>query len=603
MIKEITNFVDYLEDKSPEIFSENLELKEGIYIFLEKEGDKLVVKEENVLRVGTDTERNKLYEDFLLLATNTEMMNAMKSFNSGPKIFIAIGSPYGIAINAKSVKNNPDRKILLASEAYFKAARRYINNENEKQEKWCKELEAFVNTKMFDFFAIREDDKIVKDQFMFYFFLQEPELKDYQEIQSKFLSEKLFNKDKFNVKSETGEIYGVADSLSGFNDSKEFLKHKTSPIEINYRINGIDTKKLYMFFRLQQRNKILPNPFPLFVDEQELSEKAIKFYKKDQKAGHKEIIEELIENKNADLSNYYLIYFHNGQKGSRIVDLDFVPVFRYNVNDVELQEPFNIGGKLKNLKISNIFEFQQHIFNKIFNEQLIVPTKAGSLWVRYFDNMEPKPEYGYATETIVGLFYSYRKSIYDYVYKSKRHAISDKMFQDMMKKSILDDISHDKEFDKTYRIKEKLNIWFSLYNYFEQSLNKTDMINKTEELFKRIKTIAKNENERIKTDEEFAFASGQIIWKLLIQSESANKTHALLEPFLQKTDASLFKQAIARTYEMYKHKFDLYPIKYKFDKIMSEVMGVETDTNLKTLMPLILAGYFSETIFKKDEEN
>lgn len=614
MIKEITNFIDYLEEtdknNGTNIFSENLELKEGIYIFLEKEGDELVVNEENVLKVGMDTERNKLYEEFLLLSSNTEMLNAMKSFNSGPKIFIVIGTPFGIAINAKSVKNNPERKILLASEAYFKAARKYIENENEKHEKWCEELESFVNTKMFDYLKIKEGDKTVKDQFMFYFFLKEPELKDYLEIQSKFITEKLFNKDKFNVKSENGEIYGVADSLSGFNDSKEFLKHKTSPIELNYRVNGIDAKKLYIFFRLQQRNKILPNPFPLFVDENELSEKAIKFYKKYQKAGHKEIIEELIKNKKVDLSNYYLIYFQNGQKGSRIVDMDFVPVFRYYVNDVELREPFNIGGKLKNQGITNIFELQQHVFNKIFNEQLIVPTKAGSLWIRYFDDMDPKPEYGYATENIVGLFYSYRKAIYDYIYKSKREAFTNHMFQDIMKKSIIDDIKHDEFKDnmhtREFRIKEKLNMWFSLFNYFEQSKNNEDMVNKTEKLLKRLKSIAVSTTEFIQNDDEFAFASGQLIRTILNKSESGDRSHALLEPFLQKTNCEGFKLAISRAFDTYKHAFKFYrgdSNRYEFDKIMADTMGYETKTNIKTLLPMILAGYFSETIFKKDSEN
>lgn len=46
MIQEITNFVKYLEDKSPEVFSEDLSLKEGLYVFLEKEGDELIIKDE-----------------------------------------------------------------------------------------------------------------------------------------------------------------------------------------------------------------------------------------------------------------------------------------------------------------------------------------------------------------------------------------------------------------------------------------------------------------------------------------------------------------------------------------------------------------------------
>ena len=128
------------------------------------------------------------------------------------------------------------------------------------------------------------------------------------------------------------------------------------------------------------------------------------------------------------------------------------------------------------------------------------------------------------------------------------------------------------------------------------------MINRTEQLFERLKLIAKPENtsEHIKTEEEFAFAAGQIIWKLLIQSESANRTNAMLEPFLQKTDVELFKQAIARTFDMYKHKFKLYPVKYEFDKVMSEIMGI-TDVDIKKNIPLIMAGYFSATVFSNKD--
>jgi len=51
---------------------------------------------------------------------------------------------------------------------------------------------------------------------------------------------------------------------------------------------------------------------------------------------------------------------------------------------------------------------------------------------------------------------------------------------------------------------------------------------------------------------------------------------------------------------MYKYKFTLYPTKYEFDKLFSEVMGYDPDfSNMKGHLPMILAGYFSESIFKK----
>lgn len=613
MIHEIIGFIEYLEKNdirnNTNIFSEGIKLKEGMYTFLEKEGDELVIGE--TLIVDKKTERNWLYDKFLIYTTNTEMLNAMKSFNSGPKIYIAIGSPFGISISGLGLEKSLNKR-LDAAEAYFKAARKYIDEKNEKHNEWMKKLEVFVNTKMFAFIESTEKYKNLKKGDMFFFFLKEPKIEDYQKIQSRFLSEKLFNKDKFNIKTESGEIFGISDNLSGFNDSKEFLKHKTAPLELNYRISGNDAMKLYKFFRLQQKNKILPNPMPLFIDEKELTEKAIKFYKNDRKAGYKEIIEHLLENRRKDLQNYYLIFFHNGQKGSRIVDLDFVPVFRYETDDMpKIRAVFKVTSKkdgelLRNFSVKNIFHFQTAILNKIFNNQLVTETKNG-LWLKYFDDMDVKPEYG-ATDTIVDLFYKYRKTFYDYVYKSRRQAITFPMFDDMMRNSILDDIRHDKDHDKTFRIKEKLNIWFSLYNYFNNNKKSVDMINKTEQLFDRLKIIAKPGNtvERITTNEEFAFASGQLIRTILNKSEAGERTHALLEPFLQKTNAEQFKQAIAREFEKYKHAFKFYKgdsNRYEFDKIMSEVMGFETAVNMKTLLPLILAGYFSETIFKKETEN
>jgi CRISPR-associated protein Csh1 len=610
MIHEIVKFIEYLEENSPEIFQENLKLKEGVYVFLEKESKDLVVKEENVLRVDKNTERNELYEKFLEMKVNTEMINAMKSFNSGPKIYIEIGSPFAISIPYKAVTDKGINKRLSAAEAYFKAAEKYLPDEISKHKEWESEFKKFVLTQVYDLIEEKEYFKKLKKTDTIYFFLKEPSLNDYKKNHQRFLSEKLFNKDKYNIKTNTGKLFGISDELSGFNDKKVFLKHKTAPIELNYRVSGNDAMKLYKFFRLQQQNKILPNPMPVFVDKNELTEEVIKFYKEDKKRGHKEIVEHLIQDKKADLQNYYLLFFQNNLKGSRIIDLDFVPVFKYNTDDMPVVYAiFNVKSKekgniLQDLNINNIFHFQSSILNTIFNNQLITETKNG-LWIKYFDDLDVKPEYG-ATETIVNLFYKYRKSFYDFIYKSKRQAITQSMFYDIMSNTILDDIKHDKDYDKTFKIKEKLNIWFSFYNYFNNIKNKVDMVNKTKLLFEKTKLIAQTDNEHISNDEEFAFAAGQLIRTILNKSESGERSHAMLEPFLQKTDCEQFKLAVAREFDKYKHAFRFYKgdkNRYAFDKIMSEVMGVETEINMKKLLPYILAGYFSETIFKQDEEN
>ncbi len=610
MIQEIINFIDYLEENSPKVFSQNLVLKEGLYVFLEKEGEELLIKEENVLRVEKKTEANTLYTEFLKYVSSTEMLNAMKSFNSGPKIYIAVGSPFAISITGLGLSKSKLKRIE-AAKAYFKAAQKYIDTDDDKVFDWMSQLEEFVEAKMFDYIENLDWYDKVKKTDTFYFFIKEPTLQVYQLIHNKYLSEKLFNKEEFNTKDEDGTIWGISDNLSGFNDKKEFLKHKTASLDLNYRVNGVEALKLYKFFRLQQKNKILPNPMPLFVDKHELTEGAISFYNvnREKKIGHKEIIEHLLTKVKKDLQNYYLIYFHNGLKGSRITDFDFVPVFRYETNDMpEIKALFRNSsgqdGVFHDYSIKNIFHFQEAILNKVFNKQLIVPTKNG-VWIKYFDDLEVKVEYG-VTEAIVNLFYKYRKAFYDYVYKSRRDAISFNVFDDVMRHSILDDIRHDKEKKYTYRIKEKLNIWFSLYNYFIHTKKLDNMINKTEVLIKRIKKLSVSEEEFIATDEEFAFAAGQLIRTILNKSEVGDRSHSLLEPFLQKTQANKLKLAIARSFETYKHAFKFYKgekKRYGFDKIMSDVMGFDTDENMKNLLPLILAGYFSESVLKKVEDS
>ncbi len=601
MIREIVNFIDYLEEKSPDISSENLTLKEGQYVFLEKEGDELVIKDGKILKVDKNTEPNYLYNEFKNIYSVSEMINN-KSLNSNEKIFIEIGSPFAISISGKGHKKGIGKK-KQALEAYFKAALNYLDEENEQHFKWFEEFKHFTRNKMFRFLDTIEEGQNPKDTYMFYFFMKEPEIKDYQRFYNKYLETKVF---LYDLKK--GETHGISNVLSGFNVKKTFLKHKSASFELNYKISGNEAMKLYKFFRLQQKNKILPNPMPIFVDKEEipLSEQAITFYNsnKDKKFGHKEIIENLLAKKE-NIQNFYLIYFQNNLKGSRIVDLDFVPVFKHKLDKTIHIETFfqTSNNSIHFDEIKTVFEFERIIVHNVFNNQLVQKRKDESYSLRYFDEIDNNPKY-ITANTYIQIM-RYRKAFYDFIYKSKHQAITNIMFHDIMKSSILDDIKHDNDYNKTKDIKEKLNIWFSLYNYFNNNKNDEDMVNKTKVLFEKVSKIAKNEQERMQSDDEFAFASGQLIRTILNKSKTGERTHSLLEPFLQKTNAQQYKLAIARAFETYKHEFMFYKgnKRYEFDKIMSEVMGFEPDEkNLKNQLPLILAGYFAETIFKREAE-
>lgn len=629
MIQEIINFVDTLPQ---EVFTNNLQPKEGLYILLDidEQGNLVNVDEDgniNAEDVGfyskKDNELSPLIERCLPLWMNTLPVSNAKIFNPIKKVFGNTCSPFAFSFNKKNWEKYEDLKLIRQQfkeetihkeqvkdkfkefmrgelTIYFDIASQFI--EDKLHQKWMKLFRNYLYNHLFDLIDNLDEFEKLKSAQGIYLFYKTPTLVDYNEPYQNYLAAKVFNKDDYNkTKQSTEEVHGISDSVSYFNDKKPFLKHPSAPLLYNYRITGKEATRLWQFFNLQ-RNRQIPNPMPIFVDKKELTEKAVKIFNTEKgKLGYVELIKKLLENGD-DLSNYYLIFFDVRAKKSKVIDIDFVSNFRYEMNDVKIVEIFSLNGHFEaKTKIKTVFDFEYKIINEMFSRKLMPKEN----WRRYFDEMEAHK----MTANTYNQLMKYRKAIYDYVFKSRRQAITKTMFDDIMLKGILDDISLDDNGSNDYSIKAKLNIWFSLYEYFDYTqfskpLNKKSMVNKTEELINRISTVATNEDEHLKNDDEFAFAAGQVIHFLLNKSEAGNRTHALLEPFLQKTDANLLKREIARCFDMYKHAIRFYARKYEFEKIMSEVMGYEPDEkNMKNLLPSTLAGYFAKSTFSKKSEN
>ena len=629
MIQEIINFIDTLPN---EVFTNNLQPKEGLYILLDidEEGNLINVDEEGKIDnedIGFYSKKDKalspLIEKCLPFWMNTLPVSNAKIFNPIKKVFGNTCSPFAFSFNKKNWEKYEELthlqkqfkeetfhqeqvkekfKEFMRGELtiYFDIATQFI--EDELHQKWMKQFRNYLYNYLFDLIDSLDEFEKLKSAQGIYLFYKTPTLADYKEPYQNYLAAKVFNKDDYNkTKSSTEEIYGISDSVSYFNDKKPFLKHPSAPLLYNYRITGKEATRLWQFFNLQ-RNKQIPNPMPIFIDKKELTEKAVKIFNDEKgKLGYVELIKKLLE-KGEDLSNYYLIFFDVRAKKSKVIDIDFVSNFRYEMGGVKIVELFSLNGHLEaKTKVKTVFDFEYKIINELFNHQLMPKEN----WRRYFGEMEA---HRMSANTYNQLM-KYRKACYDYIFKSQRQAITKMILDDIALKGVLDDIRLDDNGSNDYSIKAKLNIWFSLYEYFDYTqfnkpLNKISMVNKTEELISRISTIAKNENEHLKNDDEFAFAAGQIIHYLLNKSEAGNRTHALLEPFLQKTDATLLKREIARCFDMYKHAIKFYARKYEFDKIISEVMGYEPDEkNMKNLLPSTLAGYFAKSTFTKKSES
>ncbi|MCB9290691.1 MAG: hypothetical protein H6560_25510 [Lewinellaceae bacterium] len=444
----------------------------------------------------------------------------------------------------------------------------------------------------------------LKDGDYIAFYLDLP-IEEYEKPHNRYLQKKLFNTEAYNQEDKAGEIWGTSNFFNGFGSKKPFLMHRSATFDITGRISSFDARQLHEFGGLLGRN-VLPRPLPIFILKEELIEASVNIFKREallgpeQRKGHAEIILELYEKHSGDLGNYYLLYYTSGE----IKDFDFVTKFYYKLQDFD-GKPWKVEKLLKQgevFTLENVFEFQNRLLPDILNNSLVVRSKKGKLLTRYFEDVDQK----YCDNNnavIYGLVLKYRKAIYDFIYKSRQPAIQAAAFRDIMLSGILSDIKRDEEHKNSWRICHKLNIWFSLNHHFDPSnsnFNGLDMPSTIPKLMEKMRAVA-NEGAHFENPEEFAFGAGQVIYFLLNQSQASKKTHALLEPFTQKTNPDLLKGEVARVFDRYKHAVDFG--KGRFERLMREVLGYGGPADLKKLLPLLLAGYFADPVIYEKKES
>lgn len=404
----------------------------------------------------------------------------------------------------------------------------------------------------------------------------------YKMTHTKYLDERLFNTSKYNTKPNSENlIYGTSDFMNTFNAKMPFLMHQSATFDIPNRISNLDAIALFEFEDVL-KNKTLPNPLPVFVYKSELREKVIALYAEGRR-NFRDIIESLYQSYKDDFQNYYLLNWSNTRDGIVFNDFDFVPKFDYELKNGEgipIQNFFEIRSKEdKGMKyygeLKNVFELEDRVFKSLIQNKYHR--------VNYFSEFKTD-EYERMPLTFLS-FSKYRKAIYDYVYKSNRNAIGGKEFDELIFNSILDDFKKANE----YGIKDKLNYWYSLYNFFHK--NNVNMASKLKEYQEFVSDLIEGKADLEQAaDEHFAFAAGQVIYYLLSKSKSEDTSFRLMEPYLQKTNCKALQENIADDFARYKHE----NFSRNFENVAAFVLSYKTDQNLKRLQPQLLSGLFAK---------
>ncbi len=654
MIQEIVNYIKHLKKHSPIIFEEGLKLSKGLHILVEldengnpvnfpgKKGENwdyydgkseteflkgIKIYEQYSQRIGADM--NKVFDKKkqifscspFVLSFKTKTLkegiiekNIIKDSDKEKEI-LALDSSDITILNKEDIKKNYQIKgissLMYLLDFYFQKAKQECIDENDEMLIKIDNFKKFIKVRLYEIIRLYN---LKKEDFINIYLDIDKE--EYKKAYENYLKRNLFNKNDFNTDEKiTDETYGLSGFLNGLNEKKPFLKHFTSPLYkgISYRIKSQDAIYLNDFLKLLS-NRVFPSPLPIFIDEGEFKnlDEIIAIFKKDKKLTFTQIIKKLFdENPQRILQNYYLLFFI----GQNLKDFDYVPKFRYwlgtNGNYPVVKNIFQLkesGELIKNKKIKHIFEFEKYIVKTIFNNSLVkINEKTNEITLKYFDDIKLK--YVIGGEPVFLMILKYRKAFYDYIYKSKTSSITYYMWDEILWNSIIADLRDDK-LEKSYHtrewnIKEKLNIWFSFYNFFGKPEGRIDMGSKIQEFIEKTRKIANDDNEHLETIEEAMFAAGQIIFYLLNQSKSSEKTHALLEPFLQKSSLQKLQDSISNTFNMYKHEINFGH--GRFERLMKEVLGFEYNGNIKDFQRILLAGYFSEPVIyekkEKKEEN
>ncbi|SOD93117.1 hypothetical protein [Spirosoma fluviale] len=628
MLKELASFTQALD---PEFKRIGIQPKEGLNVVIKVDFDDSA---SSVRLSGVEYEiynRRKQIDklsDLLIRCAEIQEVSWTLDFDKKPfyqKCFdlpqkgILTVSPFCFATKKKSLiggsKYIEKDKVKINERVprYIKKAKTLIDDEFHKYADWLQDylstwdaFERFLDT-VDGFDNLSEEAHIILH-------LDLP-ITLYKKAYSAYLKDYLFNR---KLPSVGGESIGVSNFKNGFNEEKPFLKHQTATFLFNGSVTHEFAETVFEAQKILDR-AILPRPLPIFIfpDQEpvtELRDDVMNLFKEEarkapaQRKSYEQIMADLYAKSTNGLSNYYLLYYQQGQ----IKDFDFVSKFDYYIRDAYTKQDWleikNVMAVLtaakkprKYPRLTNVFQLLDCVFAPLFGHKNVHSANLlGDLKTDDFI-VATTPNSYHLTYTHLSAL-RYRKAVYDFVFKSKHDAIKGKAFWHMVVSTFQDDM----KCGRNKQIKEKLNILFSVNHFFDEkneNFNGFYMPDKLDSLTEKTLKIADSfERVPLEDEYEFAFISGQVIDYLMSLNYPSDESHAALETFIQKTDVELFKQEIGRLFLKHKHEVER-PANLKRNRVanlMRELMAFDKRADLKKLYVIILAGYFSPTFYLRE---
>ena len=591
MIKEIERFTETL---SPDLFAASDLRDIGLFAVVDLDADNRPVYGSYVSTIVGKKERdNEFIEKYNLVEREfySACIDANKYLDTGGNNFKKIHSsiPYALWFKRGNVEFLSERLPY------------YFNNcleVNKDDEKIIEDISIIREFTIHNLINLLKGDpcftNIKEKEYVKVFFLRS--LLKYKDAFNNYNSKKALNRGA----DISGE--GSSTFFAGEPGKKPFIVPKSAFIDVFCRVPSSMAEKLNDFKKmLSAKPKKLPNPLPVFINNEELNSAVVRLYTREKVINYRDIIASLYKKHANDIGNYYLIYWSNTKNGPVIFDFDYVEHFDYELDRWQIIDILQYEPGRNKIVIENIFALESEVFQVIFDRQLFAGNDQKGLTSLYFNKIKSRIDNEVNYQNLL----KYRKNVFDYVYKSDKKAFTAPMLYDTIMSSILKSINSKSVFAGTGVIKHKLNILFSLYNNFINTNSNTGEILMPSAIItyqENLRKLLNEENYHLTdNDGEFAFAAGQLIYYIISKSKSENKTHALLEPFITKNDPVQFRVAITRGIDQYKHALNFGS--KRFEKAASEVLAYDLTRPVKEILPVLLAGYFCSNYFYEKKIN
>ena len=160
---------------------------------------------------------------------------------------------------------------------------------------------------------------------------------------------------------------------------------------------------------------------------------------------------------------------------------------------------------------------------------------------------------------------------------------------------------------KLYTVKDQ-GEFSKVMNHIKTSIKHYECINKAfgGDIMDNVSRIEERIDslERIENSCEFYYLLGQIVYYLMSQSEASEKTHALVEPFINVSSTSTLLRRVIDVFEKYKHKISFNNKRFNdyFGKALKYFMENQKLKFGNEDKIYFYAGYFSENIFYQKRE-